>query len=386
MTQRCCRRFAGPLLIVVGTTVAVGLAAARQGETATEQTWLPATPQKLPRWRGFNLTEKFHRDWSNKPFVEEDFRLIRELGFNFVRLPMDYRVWIQGNDWTRFNEAALREIDQAVEWGGKYGIHVMINFHRAPGYTVASPPEERVLWTDAEAQRVCALHWATFARRYRGIPNERLSFNLFNEPSGVSKEEYVAVVKPIVAAIRQEDPNRLIVSDGLQWGQQPVLELAPLGLAQATRGYAPTQLTHYKASWVTGADRFPLPTWPMILASGTLYSPAKQELKPESRQPMIIDGPFPTAAALRLHVLTVSSRARLVVRADGKTVWEKEFVCGPGEGEWKEARLVEPWKIYQNVFDRDYEAPIPAHTAQVEVLVTDGDWLRLSEIGLRRPD
>ena len=45
------------------------------------------TPDRLPRWRGFNLTEKFHRDWNNGPFVEEDFQLIHELGFNFVRLP-----------------------------------------------------------------------------------------------------------------------------------------------------------------------------------------------------------------------------------------------------------------------------------------------------------
>ena len=56
---------------------------------------LPATPQQLPRWRGFNLLEKFHRDWNNQPFVEDDFRHISHWGFNFVRLPMDYRVWIQ---------------------------------------------------------------------------------------------------------------------------------------------------------------------------------------------------------------------------------------------------------------------------------------------------
>lgn len=45
-----------------------------------------ATPDRLPRWRGFNLTEKFHRDWSNGPFLESDFQWIHELGFNFVRL------------------------------------------------------------------------------------------------------------------------------------------------------------------------------------------------------------------------------------------------------------------------------------------------------------
>lgn len=103
---------------------------------------------------------------------------------------MDYRAWTDRDDWTKFNEPPLKEIDQAVEWGGKYGIHVLINFHRTPGYTVASPPEAKSLWTDAEAQRVCALHWAMFARRYKGVPNERLSFNLFNEPANIEPAVY----------------------------------------------------------------------------------------------------------------------------------------------------------------------------------------------------
>ncbi|HID23195.1 MAG TPA: hypothetical protein EYP14_12440, partial [Planctomycetaceae bacterium] len=179
-------------------------------DTLPEARW-----NKLPRWRGFNLLEKFYKGRDER-FKEEDFRLIAKLGFNFVRLPMDYRVWIKDGDWTRLDERVLREIDQAVAWGGKYGVHVMINFHRAPGYTVARPPERRSLWTDPEAQRVCAMHWAEFARRYRGVPNSRLSFNLFNEPSRVDAKTYVAVCRKIVEAIRAEDPDRLIVADGLK--------------------------------------------------------------------------------------------------------------------------------------------------------------------------
>lgn len=46
--------------------------------------------RKLPRWRGFNLLEKFNA--RNDRFVEADFQWIQEWGFDFVRLPMDYRV------------------------------------------------------------------------------------------------------------------------------------------------------------------------------------------------------------------------------------------------------------------------------------------------------
>lgn len=343
----------------------------------------PAAHDRLPRWRGFNLLEKFHLEWSNGPFVEEDFRLIRELGFNFVRLPMDYRTWIVEGDWTRLNEAVLTEIDAAVAWGEQYGIHVMLNFHRAPGYTVASPAEPRSLWTDAEAQRVCALHWAAFARRYRGVPNHRLSFNLFNEPAGLDEAAYAAVVERVVAAIRAEDPERLIVSDGLDYGARPALSLAPLRLAQATRGYAPGPLTHYLATWVAGADRYPLPSWPYRHASGTLYAPTKPDLDAAALEPIRVGGPL-GGAVLRLRVGEVSSRAELAVRAGGQTLWSRAFVPAEGPGEWAESRFEERWRIWVGRWDKDYEITLPDGCTALEIAVTAGDWLRLTELGLRR--
>ena len=144
------------------------------------------TPDKLPVWRGFNLLEKFIKsDSRSVPYREDDFRLIAEWGFNFVRLPMDYRFWIKDRDWTQIDEAAFADLDQALAFGRTYNIHVCMNFHRAPGYTVAKPPEPESLWTDTEAQRMCAMHWAYFARRYKDVPNTHLSFNLLNEPADV---------------------------------------------------------------------------------------------------------------------------------------------------------------------------------------------------------
>jgi len=138
--------------------------------------------QALPRWRGFNLLEMFMVH-DAKRFREQDFAEIAELGFNFVRLPLDYRCWTDPKTWTSLREDRLAWVDEAVGFGRKYGVHVQLNFHRAPGYTVAQPAEPKSLWNDAEAQDVCALHWGRFAERYKGIPSQALSFNLFNEPA-----------------------------------------------------------------------------------------------------------------------------------------------------------------------------------------------------------
>ncbi len=343
----------------------------------------PATYRDLPAsWRGFNLLEKFNG--ANKPFVEDDFRWIGDFGFNFVRLPMDYRAWIVDGDWRKINEKVLEDIDQAVRFGEKYGVHVNMNFHRAPGYTVAHPPEPKSVWSDPEALEVCTMHWKTFAKRYKGISNDRVSFNLFNEPA-VPPEllpACVAAHRTIIKGIREDDPDRLIICDGSEWGNRPFYELVDLNVGQATRGYAPNEISHYKASWMNSRD-FPYPTWPMVTGQGTLYAPGQGGVDDRVKGfPLTIEGPFPGQTRLRVRIGTVSSNTDLIARADGKTVFDHKFRPGPGEGEWKEVVHKPEWNTYQNMYDRDYDIEIPGNTKTLELQVTAGQWLVIKELGL----
>jgi endoglucanase len=220
------------------------------------------TSARLPRWRGFNLLEKYTDD-KNAPFREEDFAWIAAWGFDFVRLPLSYRCWSDARDWRQLREPVLREIDHAVAWGRRYHVHVNLNFHRAPGYCVNPPPEPMDLWKDANALDACGFHWAHFAERYRGIPSADLSFNLLNEPAKVAEAVYGRVVRRLVEAVRGHDPDRLILADGLNWATRPVPSLVELGIAQSTHMYDPLPLTHYQANWISGSNQWPTPTWPL---------------------------------------------------------------------------------------------------------------------------
>ena len=242
------------------------------------------TASRLPRWRGFNLLEKFtKRGGGNPPFLEADIQWIAELGFDFVRLPMSYLCWTDSEDWLKLREEELKHIDDVVEMGRKHGVHVNLNFHRAPGYCVNPPAEPLDLWTDEKALEACSFHWAQFAKRYKGIPNRRVSFDLLNEPADIPEERYVRVITRLVEAIRAEDKDRLIVADGLRWGTKPVLSLAGLGVAQSTRGYQPSRISHYKASWMRGSDQWPEPTWPLTINENDVWD--KDRLRKEQIEP-----------------------------------------------------------------------------------------------------
>ncbi|MFP4356130.1 MAG: glycoside hydrolase family 5 protein [Phycisphaerae bacterium] len=215
---------------------------------------------KLPRWRGFNLLEKFMAH-NNRPFIERDFQWIRQWGFDFARLPMSYHCWTDPAKPYEYDQKNLKQIDQAVAWGRQYGVHVSLNLHRAPGYTVARPAEKLDLWTSAEAQKQFNAQWAMFARRYKGISPKQLSFDLVNEPAKVESAPYARVAAGAIAAIRKVDPDRLVISDGLNFGRIPCFELVGAQVAQSTRGYEPFMLTHYKAGWVNSKE-WPEPKWP----------------------------------------------------------------------------------------------------------------------------
>ena len=250
--------------IQTSLTAAAGLS---QLSLSPQPTLPDPKPEKLPRWRGFNLLEKFVAGKTGPepagPYKERDFAMIANWGFNFVRLPMSYQCWATPDPahWTEMNEKVLREVDQAVDFGKQYGLHVNLNLHRIPGYCVNPPAEPLSLWTDEKALEAAVFHWKHLAERYKGRPNREVSFDLINEPN-TDEASYVRVVTALVAGIRSVDPARLIIADGLQYGNRPVATLAGLKLGQSTRGYLPMNVSHYKAEWVPMLKDGPPPTWP----------------------------------------------------------------------------------------------------------------------------
>ncbi len=323
---------------LIGATVATALSLPA---VATAWPWRPyrpplptATWRKLPRWRGFNLPDKNNADYypAEEPYDEWDFDFVAEHGFNFVRLPLDYRLWTPSMGGA---STALREIDRAVKLGRDRRIHVNLALFGAPGRAQvgASEPPGIDLWEDGpggeEARRRFAEQWGMLAERYRGIPSSELSFNLLNEPSGGrffardrsgQRAVYVRAASSAVAAIRAADAERLIIADAtapwlaLDGGNSegfsdPVPELYPLEIAQSFHCYLPTLLTHYRVPPVEGSDTWPPPTWPYTNSS------------PVAEPRWVLAGPWDRG---RIHGML---RAWLDVQAAGIGVHCGEFGC-----------------------------------------------------------
>ncbi len=193
---------------------------------------------------------------------------LQKHGFNFARIPADYRFWTQGSEDYSFNEEAFVPWDEYVQACRDYAQHVSLNIHRAPGYCINSNHLERHnLWLDEVAQDAFVALWEHMAHRYKGIPGAELSFDLVNEPPqvgqyGMTRDVHQAVIRRVVAAIWAIDPTRPIAIDGLSGGNLAMPELADLDVVQSGRGYQPMTVSHFRASWWDGSVGLPDPKYP----------------------------------------------------------------------------------------------------------------------------
>ena len=242
---------------------------------------------KLPKWKGFNLLDFFSPDpaSSRKKTDEENFRWMSDWGFDFIRLPMAYPVYvhfdrsrnIKPEEVYQIDEKAVERIDKLVYLAHKYKMHVSLNLHRAPGYCVnAGFHEPYNLWTDQVALDAFCFHWNMWAKRYKNVSKKLISFDLLNEPSlredmndQLSKRRtvpgalYRKVALAAFEAIRKENPEHLVIADGNDVGSSVIPEISDLDIGQSCRGYHPGKISHYKAPWANkDPERLPDPKWP----------------------------------------------------------------------------------------------------------------------------
>jgi endoglucanase len=202
---------------------------------------------------------------------------------------MSYWNWSKpdATQWLKIDDHVFRLVDQVVEYGKKYDVHICLNLHRIPGYCVNEGNKEPLqLFSGkpeggSEGQQkaldAATYHWEYIAKRYKGISSERLSFDLINEPAAdIPPAEYIKVIELLAEAIKKIDHKRRIIIDGLNYGNLPVNGLAAhKDIYQSMHNYVPMQLTHYKATWVGDNSRWPVPAWPLKISDTDIWDKAR---------------------------------------------------------------------------------------------------------------
>ena len=207
--------------------------------------------------KGVNLGGWFSQcDYSeerlNNFITETDFKQIASLGFDHVRIPIDYNV-IQNPDGT-MRPDGLGRIDAALALCNKYGLRAVLDLHKTPGYSFDAGEKEAGFFESEAYQERFYWIWETLAEWFAGM-SDRVAFELLNE---VTEARYLPAWKRIsrecVRRIRFFAPDTIILLGSYNWNSaRTVPELdAPYDdkMVYNFHFYEPHAFTHQGAHWM----------------------------------------------------------------------------------------------------------------------------------------
>lgn len=205
--------------------------------------------------RGINLGNALDApregDWGLR-LSPELLRLARR-HFDTVRLPVRWSNHASPDAQALINEAFARRVDEVLDTLLAGGGWVILNQHHYMQLT-GGPlhPNERAVDASVLEERLVQL-WRQIARRYRDRP-PRLLFELLNEPHGaMSGERWNRLAARVLAAVRETNPQRVVLIGGDEWGHPRGLVRLRLPddphLVVAIHTYDPFDFTHQGVEW-----------------------------------------------------------------------------------------------------------------------------------------
>ena len=181
---------------------------------------------------------------------EEYFDLIKEAGFDFVRLPVRWNSRAGQEPPYTIDPTLLARVDEVVDWALERDLVVIIDFHHY----------EEMMWDPwSHKDRFLGI-WKQVAEHYKDYP-PTVSFELLNEPNDqLNASLWNQYLVETLAIVRETNPTRDVVIGPASWNaydwvttldvpndkrSSPVDE----HLIVTFHYYLPFQFTHQGAEW-----------------------------------------------------------------------------------------------------------------------------------------
>ena len=169
---------------------------------------------------GPDKAEAFWQQYRENYVTRADIHLLREAGFNSIRIPMHYK-FFESDDSEGF-----KLLDRVIEWSREEGLYVILDMHAAPGGQTGANIDDSYgypwLYDSPKEQEHLIAIWQRIARRYGKNPTV-LGYDLLNEPIPhypalrPLNPKLEPVYKKLATAIRQVDKHHIFFLGGAQW-------------------------------------------------------------------------------------------------------------------------------------------------------------------------
>lgn len=169
---------------------------------------------------------QFWRRFRDTYITEDDIRFIASVGFNLIRIPLHYGLFVEDGSPPRFRGEGYALLDRVIGWARSAGLMVMMDMHAAPGGQTGinhddGPGYPLMFYVPAHRKLTIDL-WRHIALRYRD-ENTVIGYDLLNEPIAPYHDTHYLnprlepFYREVTAAIREVNPNHIVFLAGGQW-------------------------------------------------------------------------------------------------------------------------------------------------------------------------
>ncbi len=199
--------------------------------------------------------DSFSEEHFGSFITETDISRIADMGFDHVRVPIDYT--LLEDEEGKPLELGFRYLEKCREWCEKYGLNMLIDLHECFGYSFDPLKKDMdragFFYDDALQNRFFAL-WKRIAERFSAYP-EQVAFEPLNEVvlSEVA-DAWNRIAGKYIRMMRGIAPGSWLVVGGVCYNNVlsvPLLDLpADDRLVYNFHCYEPLIFTHQGAYWV----------------------------------------------------------------------------------------------------------------------------------------
>ena len=218
---------------------------------------------------------------------EDDFARLEELGFDFVRIPIDeVQFWDeQGNKLPE----AWDLLKNALDWSRQHNLRAIVDLHIIRSHYFNAVNEEgqnaNTLFTSEESQEGLLNLWRQLSEFLKDRSCDWVAYEFMNEPVAPEHEQWNQLVAKVHKALRELEPQRTLVIGSNMWqGHETMKYLkVPEGdknIILSFHYYNPMILTHYGAWWTPLGKYKGKVNYPGVLVSKEDFDAAPADIKP----------------------------------------------------------------------------------------------------------
>jgi endoglucanase len=175
---------------------------------------------------GEDEARRFWKTHLDNYITREDIHFIKQSGFNSVRVPFNFRLFVSADNPAKLEGDGYELLDRVVKWCKQEGLYVILDMHGAPGGQTGDNIDDSFgypfLFESAESQELTIKIWQKIAAQFHNEPTV-IGYDLLNEPIATHFDadyfnpKLEPLYKRIAAAIRTVDKNHVIILGGAQW-------------------------------------------------------------------------------------------------------------------------------------------------------------------------